>query len=442
MASGRVTLDLDLQQLREANAVVGPQGDEPPALRRGEGLLHDVHRLQRRAARAPAGLDAPPAAGADGGPADEPGRVAPAAGGREHRLGRDRSTWSSATERPASSSSTSRARRSRTSPAAGRSASKAAVCWSRRSSPRRSDGRPRPGRSPARCRSTPPCARSRSRRSSTARSARPACRLSGRSGGVPGPDVIVGDLTGLAQFGSRSGTQVGLAVGTDSCNAGVGAPELVRLPNNDHPVIPQNLYRMSGGATNDERFEQIGQSNVKHAFTALTAEPLQLRLQRRRRHAARGRVLRPLFGQPELPARTWARAPGSTRSPASTRAGFQTPNQQPHRPRHTGPLAPDPDGDRRPQHDPERRRHLLRGGAVRHAPRVCLVPGESRPVQHVQQRLVPPVQRHRHGQPVQLLAGGPDGADAAGHHGLARRDAWSRSSLSPASTASRTSPTR
>jgi hypothetical protein len=42
------------------------------------------------------------------------------------------------------------------------------------------------------------------------------------------------------------------------------------LPNTDHPVIPQNLYRMSGGATNDERFEQIGQSNVKHAFTALT----------------------------------------------------------------------------------------------------------------------------------------------------------------------------
>ncbi|HET9315762.1 MAG TPA: hypothetical protein VFQ51_09235, partial [Vicinamibacteria bacterium] len=34
--------------------------------------------------------------------------------------------------------------------------------------------------------------------------------------------------------------------------------------------IPQNLYRMSGGATNDERFEQIGLSQVKHAFTALT----------------------------------------------------------------------------------------------------------------------------------------------------------------------------
>lgn len=89
-------------------------------------------------------------------------------------------------------------------------------------------------------------------------------------GGVPGPDVIVGDLNGLAQFGSSSGTQVGLAVGTDSCNAGIVDLNWFALPSNDHPVIPQNMYRMSGGPTNDERFEQIGQSSVKHAFTALT----------------------------------------------------------------------------------------------------------------------------------------------------------------------------
>lgn len=90
------------------------------------------------------------------------------------------------------------------------------------------------------------------------------------NGTVPGPDVIVGDLSGLAQFGSSSGTQVGLAVGTDSCNAGTVDLNWFANPANDHPVIPQNLYRMSGGATNDERFEQIGQSSVKHAFTALT----------------------------------------------------------------------------------------------------------------------------------------------------------------------------
>jgi len=89
------------------------------------------------------------------------------------------------------------------------------------------------------------------------------------SGSVPGPDVVVGDLSGLAQFGGSSGTQVGLAVGTDSCNFGVVPLDWFANPDANHPVIPQNLYRMSGGATNDERFEQIGQSNVKHAFTAL-----------------------------------------------------------------------------------------------------------------------------------------------------------------------------
>ncbi|MGH9947554.1 MAG: hypothetical protein ACRD6X_10160, partial [Pyrinomonadaceae bacterium] len=89
------------------------------------------------------------------------------------------------------------------------------------------------------------------------------------SGVVPGPDVIVGDLFNLQQFGS-SGSQVGLAVGTTSCNAGTIDLNWFQNPVNDHPVIPQNLYRMSGGAGNDERFEQIGQSYVKHAFTALT----------------------------------------------------------------------------------------------------------------------------------------------------------------------------
>ena len=90
------------------------------------------------------------------------------------------------------------------------------------------------------------------------------------AGSVPGPDVIVGDLSALAQIDGSSGTQVGLAVATDSCNAGTVDLDWFALPSNDHPVIPQNLYRLSGGATNDERFEQIGESNVKHAFTALT----------------------------------------------------------------------------------------------------------------------------------------------------------------------------
>ncbi len=85
---------------------------------------------------------------------------------------------------------------------------------------------------------------------------------------VPGPDVIVGEIESLQQFGS-AGTQVGLAVGTDSCNNGDQPVDWFALPNTDHPVVPQNLYRMSGGGLNNERFEQIGQSWVKHTFEAL-----------------------------------------------------------------------------------------------------------------------------------------------------------------------------
>lgn len=85
---------------------------------------------------------------------------------------------------------------------------------------------------------------------------------------MPGPDVIVGDLPDMAQFGS-AGTQVGLGIATTSCNKGDQPLDWFALPNTDHPVIPQNLYRMSGGADNTERFEQIGQSWMKHGFGAL-----------------------------------------------------------------------------------------------------------------------------------------------------------------------------
>ena len=82
-----------------------------------------------------------------------------------------------------------------------------------------------------------------------------------------GPDVIVGDLPDMAQFGS-AGTQVGLGIATDACNNGDQPINWFALPNTDHPVVPQNLYRMSGGADNTTRFEQIGQSWIKHTFGA------------------------------------------------------------------------------------------------------------------------------------------------------------------------------
>ena len=95
---------------------------------------------------------------------------------------------------------------------------------------------------------------------------------SGRAQGAPdfaaGPDIIVGDLPEMGQYGV-SGSQVGLGVGTTSCNNGNVEVDWFELPNTDHCVIPQNFYRMSGGVGNSDRFEQVGQSWMKHAFFAL-----------------------------------------------------------------------------------------------------------------------------------------------------------------------------
>ncbi|PYL60116.1 MAG: hypothetical protein DMF24_11125 [Verrucomicrobia bacterium] len=87
---------------------------------------------------------------------------------------------------------------------------------------------------------------------------------------VPGPDVIVGDLPQVLQGGNDTVNHfVGLGVGTTSCNNGDQPLDWFALSNTDHPFIPQNLYRMSGGTNNNDRFEQIGQSWGKHAFLAL-----------------------------------------------------------------------------------------------------------------------------------------------------------------------------
>src|SRR6476659_1449122 len=92
-------------------------------------------------------------------------------------------------------------------------------------------------------------------------------------GTVPGPDVIVGALIGLSQLdpGAVNG-RVGLSLGTDACNKGTIDVDWFALPNSDHPFIPQNLYRMSSVANNNDRIEQIGQSWGKHAFAAASAD--------------------------------------------------------------------------------------------------------------------------------------------------------------------------
>ncbi len=98
--------------------------------------------------------------------------------------------------------------------------------------------------------------------------------LPARSGPIPGipasvhgPDIVVGDMPAIVQSGS-AGTQVGLGIGTISCNNGDQPVDFFQLPNTDHSVVSQNIYRMSGGSNNNDRFEQIGQSWVKHTFGA------------------------------------------------------------------------------------------------------------------------------------------------------------------------------
>jgi hypothetical protein len=76
-----------------------------------------------------------------------------------------------------------------------------------------------------------------------------------------GPDVYVGRITDVQCYGAV-GAISGYAVGTDACNAG-DAPVSWTSGNNQHPVIAQNLYRLMNG-----RFEQLGQSWLKHGFSS------------------------------------------------------------------------------------------------------------------------------------------------------------------------------
>src|SRR5260221_2921087 len=83
--------------------------------------------------------------------------------------------------------------------------------------------------------------------------------------GTVGPDVIVGDITGPANYTSGSGLEA-LSLGTTSCNQGtVGVGW--HSNTNQHPGIGGELYRFKvvNGAG---RFEQVGLSWLKHGFFA------------------------------------------------------------------------------------------------------------------------------------------------------------------------------
>ncbi len=85
---------------------------------------------------------------------------------------------------------------------------------------------------------------------------------------LPGeePDVIVGELTFVRNWG-KVGDITGFSLSTESCNIGTcwlnWFDDNGSNNENRHPVIAQNLFRLKSG-----RFEQIGQSWLKHGFFA------------------------------------------------------------------------------------------------------------------------------------------------------------------------------
>ena len=87
----------------------------------------------------------------------------------------------------------------------------------------------------------------------------------------PGPDAIAGNMADLAVFGTN-GTQNGVAIGLTTCNGGNQFINYFAIPDTRHPAVASNLYRMSGGTNNNDRFEQVGQAWVKHTFGAKQAD--------------------------------------------------------------------------------------------------------------------------------------------------------------------------
>lgn len=92
--------------------------------------------------------------------------------------------------------------------------------------------------------------------------------LSFTAANADGPDVIVGDLHQIQQWTTGPIIEDGVSyrsysVGTTSCNLG-DTPLAWIQESTQHPVIPQNMYRLKNG-----RLEQVGMSWLKHGFCAL-----------------------------------------------------------------------------------------------------------------------------------------------------------------------------
>jgi len=82
----------------------------------------------------------------------------------------------------------------------------------------------------------------------------------GGGGGTGVADVIVGAIPDVSRYGAATIGGVSFmayAFGTTSCNIGTAQLEWFEQPDNRHPFIPMNMYRLGNG-----RFEQIGWYNL------------------------------------------------------------------------------------------------------------------------------------------------------------------------------------
>ena len=193
-------------------------------------------------------------------------------------------------------------------------------------------------------------------------------------------------------------------------------PELVRLAEQRPPGDPAEP--LSHERWRDERRTLRADRSVQRqaCVHGLDRQHLRLWLQRRRRHPSGLRLLGSLRGQPEFGTQPgFARLDQSLyrRLPAR-RLGDAA--QQPHRPHAHRPFAPDPGGDRRPEHGAESRAPPImpKASTSRRTsmPGARRIPAQCNMYNNVSYRRYI---GHRHGSPFSFSAGWRDGADAAGH---------------------------
>jgi hypothetical protein len=89
--------------------------------------------------------------------------------------------------------------------------------------------------------------------------------------GTAGPDVVVFELPSTYDWGASGGVRA-YSVGTTSCNRG-DTPLSWISSSNQHPVIAQNLYRVTLPDANPPvehgKMEMLGMSWLKHGFLSL-----------------------------------------------------------------------------------------------------------------------------------------------------------------------------